>query len=201
MTAGIASLLKLTIVIYHAETVAPPELLRAEATASAILRQAGISTAWRPATSLDLALAPDEIAVHLLSVHPSTLATRTNGYAVLTAEQSYAGISYPAVQAAAASLDSDEAIVLGAVIAHELGHILLGSRDHATSGVMVTRLHEREIQAAARGELQFLRSQAHRMQIEAAHRVAATKNVIEDLHEPDARISRPSGCRYTFRPE
>jgi len=201
MTAGIASLLKLTIVIYHAETVAPPELLRADATASAILRQAGISTAWRSATSQDLTLAPDQIAVHLLSVHPSTLAMRTSGYAVLTAEQSYAGISCPAVHAAAVSLDSDEAIVLGAVIAHELGHILLGSRDHATSGVMVTRLREREIQAAASGELQFLRSQAHRMRAEVARRIAAGKNVIEDLHDPHARTLRSPGGRYTFRPE
>jgi hypothetical protein len=129
------------------------------------------------------------------------LTRQTNGYTMLAIDQSYAGISCPAVHDAAVSLESDAAIVLGAVMAHELGHILLGSRDHATSGVMVTRLGAHEIREAASGELQFLRSQAHRMRAEAARRVAAGKNVIEDLHDPHTRTLRSPGGRYTFRPE
>jgi hypothetical protein len=201
MPCGFATLLKLTIVIYHADAVAPPELLRAEAVASAILRQAGIVTAWRPAVAADLSPAPDEIAVHLLTAHPTTLSGKTNGYAVLAGDRSYAGISCPAVRKSALTLETDQSTVLGAVIAHELGHILLGTRDHATSGVMVTRLGAREIQAAAHGELQFLRTQARRMQIEAARRSAAARNVIESLHDAQVRTLRPSGCRYTFGAE
>jgi hypothetical protein len=201
MPCGFATLLKLTIVIYHADAVAPPELLRAEAVASAILRQAGIVTAWRPAVAGDLVPAPDEIAVHLLTAHPTTLSGKTNGYAVLAGDHSYAGISCPAVRESAKSLESDQSTVLGAVIAHELGHILLGTRDHATSGVMVTRLGAREIQAAAHGELQFLRTQARRMQMEAARRSAAARNVIESLHDAQVRTFRPFGCRYTFGAE
>src|SRR4051812_32575655 len=106
MPCGFASILKLTIVIYHADAVAPTDLHRAETIASDILRQAGIMTTWRPATASDLTPAPDEIPVHLLSIRPATLNTDTTGYAVLAGDHSYAGISFPAVRASAGSLRS-----------------------------------------------------------------------------------------------
>jgi hypothetical protein len=87
-------------------------------------------------------------------------------------DASYAGVSCPAVRASAASLETEEPTVLGAVIAHELGHILLRTRGHATSGVMVVRLGAREIQEAQRGELQFLRSEAHRIRAETLRRTS-----------------------------
>jgi hypothetical protein len=192
---------KLSIVIYHAEAVPAAELLRAEIVAHSILRQAGIETRWRPATAGDVAPGPDEIAVHLLSVHPSNLAPEISGYALLMSDGSYAGISCPAVRASAATLESDSATLLGAVMAHELGHILLRTRDHSTSGVMVRHLGSRQIHDAARGELQFLRSEARRMRAEAARRGAASKNVIEELHDAHVRNIGPAGHRHAIRTE
>jgi hypothetical protein len=181
---------RLTIVVYHADALPPAQLIRAETVAGTILRQAGVETTWRIAGAGDLFPAPNEIPVHLLSLHPSNLDRETSGYAILMGDGSYAGVSCPAVQASAASLESDDAILLGAVMAHEIGHILLRTRDHATSGVMVTRFGRREMREAARGELQFLRSQAHRVRAEAARRSAASKNVIEELHDAQARTPR-----------
>jgi Zn-dependent protease with chaperone function len=174
MHSGIVCLLKITIVIYHADAVPPAELQRAETLATAIFRQAGIETAWRTATRDDLAPRPPEIPLHLLPVHPITLTHETSGYAVLMGNASYAGVSCPAVRASAASLEAEPSTVMGAVIAHELGHILLGTRDHATSGVMVTHLGAREIHEAQRGELQFLRSEARRIRAEVLRRAPAT---------------------------
>jgi hypothetical protein len=192
---------KLSIVIYNVEAVPPAELERAQAIAGRILRQAGIETAWRLAGSRDLSPAPYEIPVHLLSVHPPSLTPETSGYAILMGDSSYAGISYPAVRASAVAMESDQSVLLGAVIAHELGHVLLGGRDHSTSGVMVARLGRREMEAAARGELQFLRSQAHRIRTEAARRSAASKNVIEELHDPHAYDARFPDRRHPSRAE
>jgi hypothetical protein len=192
---------KLAIVIYHATAVPPAELLRAETVAGAILRQAGIETIWRTAGAADLSPAPSEIPVHLLSVHPSNLDRETSGYAILMGDGSYAGVSWPAVHAAAATLESDDAILLGAVIAHEIGHILLRTRDHSTSGVMVIRFGPREMREAARGELQFLRSQAQRIRAEAARRRAASKNVIEELHDAQAFSHRANVRGLTRRAE
>jgi hypothetical protein len=188
---------KIAIVIYHADAVPAAELGRAEAVAGAILRQAGIEVVWRPAIAGDIAPQPYEIPVHLLALHPSNLARETSGYAMLMGNNSYAGISWPAVQTSAAALEADEATLMGAVMAHELGHILLKSRDHATNGVMIQKIGRAELRAAARGELQFLRSQAQRIRAEAARRRAASKNVIEDLHDAQARSSRPFDDRLS----
>jgi hypothetical protein len=173
MYIGIAQLLKLTIVIYHADAVPSAKLLRAEAIAGAIFQQAGIETVWRTATPQDLNPRLNEIALHLLPTHPASLTHETSGYAILMGDASYAGVSWTAVRATAAALEADESVVLGAVMAHELGHILLRTRSHATNGIMVTRLAAREIQAAGRGELQFLRSEANRIRAEAQRRISA----------------------------
>ena len=187
---------KLSILIYRAETVAPADLHRAEALAAAILRRAGIETSWRAATPDDLAPRPDEIPVHLLSAKPSNWSRDANGYAILLGDASYAGIFCPAVRASAAALDAPEPTVLAGVIAHELGHILLRSRDHTTNGVMVAHLGWQEIQSAQRGELQFLRAQAHRMRAEALRRTrisqpaASSTGRVADPRPPKGTINR-----------
>ena len=162
----------ITIVVHQPETVPATELARAETIAGGILRRAGIRAVWRNAGPGDLTAAPDEIPLHMLPIHPRTLAAEANGYAILMGAHSYAGVSYPAVLRAARSLGSDQSVVLAAVMAHELGHILLGTSTHATNGVMVMRFGPHEIQAAARGELQFLRVEAQRMCAEIVRRTS-----------------------------
>jgi hypothetical protein len=46
-------------------------------------------------------------------------------------------------------------VVLGHVMAHELGHLLLGENSHAEGGVMQARYGIREWQRAARGQMYF----------------------------------------------
>jgi hypothetical protein len=165
-------LLKLTVVIYNSETIPPADLARGEAVAGEIFRQAGIEMQWRSATSADLFPVAHEIPLHFLAVHPPNLARDSSGFATLMAEGSYAGVSYPAVKRTAAALQTDESIVLGAVIAHELGHILLRSKSHSANGIMVMRFGPHEIRAARRGELLFLQPEARRIRAEAARRTA-----------------------------
>ena len=166
-------LTRLTVVIHNPEAVPAALLSRAQAFAAHILHQAGIETEWRIAGPGDAAPRPDEIPLHLLSTRPATLRHDANGYAILSGDRSYAGVSWPAVQAAAGALDAHEATLLGAVMAHELGHILLASGRHAANGIMVTRFGVREAQAAGRGELGFLKDEVRRMQAEAERRCAA----------------------------
>jgi hypothetical protein len=186
---------KLSILVFHADAVPAAELHRAELVASAILRQAGVETRWRTAGAGDISPGPDELPVHLLPVHPTTLNLETTGYAILMGDSSYVGVPCPAVRVSAASMEIDDATLLGAVMAHELGHILLNTRDHSTNGIMVRRLRRREMAAAVRGELQFLRSEARRIRAEAVRRSAASKNVIEEQHDAHvchARFDRRS---------
>ncbi len=76
-------------------------------------------------------------------------------------------ISFPAVEAAAAGLQSDPAELLGAAIAHEVGHLLLGPA-HTTSGVMTAHFRSHEVAMVGRGELLFDSAQAARLREKAS---------------------------------
>jgi hypothetical protein len=173
--AVVFGLLRITVVIYNSEAVPERELLAGETVAGQILRQAGVEVVWRQATHADTSPDPLEIPLHLLSTHPPNLGPAVSGFAILMPEGSYAGISYPAVKRTAHTLQTDDPTILGAVMAHELGHVLLGTRDHSSNGLMVMRFGPREIAAAHHGELLFYRSEARRIRAEVARRATISR--------------------------
>jgi hypothetical protein len=168
--AAVLAAARITVVIFNADAVPERDLARSEAVAGRILRHAGVDVRWRRATSADTETRPAEIPLHLLATRPPNLGGDTSGFAHLMPEGSYAGVSYPAVQRSAHELESDDPTFLGAVIAHELGHILLGTGEHSATGVMVARFGWHEIGAAHRGELLFLPPEARRIRAGAARR-------------------------------
>ena len=52
-------------------------------------------------------------------------------------------------------------------VAHEIGHILLGSKAHTRGGIMSSRFERAEMRMAASGELRFSPEQAQRMRANA----------------------------------
>jgi hypothetical protein len=53
--------------------------------------------------------------------------------------------------------------ILGSVIAHELGHLLLGTNSHSRTGLMRARWSREELLAADLGELNFSKSECERI--------------------------------------
>jgi hypothetical protein len=55
--------------------------------------------------------------------------------------------------------------ILGAAVAHEIGHLYLGTNDqaHSRTGVMCGFWSEREVEQASIGELSFSREQGARI--------------------------------------
>ena len=51
----------------------------------------------------------------------------------------------------------DGAVLLGHMMAHELGHLLLGDGSHAASGIMTARFKARHLQSAGQGRAPVLR--------------------------------------------
>ena len=121
----------------------------AQQVATTILQTAGIQPLWT-------ACVPHARCLHLqvlnkiISMHADTAGYTVAGYAV---------VSYPEAEVVAAACDESTAVVLGAAMAHELGHLLLPSPSHTASGVMSPRLTCRELKQAARGELHFTAEQ------------------------------------------
>jgi hypothetical protein len=62
---------------------------------------------------------------------------------------------------------ADSAIIIGHVVAHELGHLLLGDHQHTPSGLMSTKWQYGHIIEAAQGFLQFHPTDAKRIHSEA----------------------------------
>jgi hypothetical protein len=55
-------------------------------------------------------------------------------------------------------------VILGCVIAHEIGHLLLGSNSHSSSGIMRSRWEPKQIRQALTGTLLFTPEQAKLIQ-------------------------------------
>ena len=61
--------------------------------------------------------------------------------------------------------------ILGCVIAHELGHLLLGSNSHSSAGIMQSPWGEKQVREALNGTLLFTAEQAKRMRAETRTRM------------------------------
>jgi len=157
----------ITVRVLNPAGIPPETLLRAEQIAAAIFDQAGVGIAWRPCPPCGEDLTPNERWLHLLIRQAPHQHSDAMGFAVLMKEHegaaNYGGVFWQAVEQAADSLNADEASLLGATMAHELGHILLRSRAHAWTGVMCPRIQQAEARMAASGELRFTLKQAERI--------------------------------------
>jgi hypothetical protein len=71
--------------------------------------------------------------------------------------------------------------ILGSVIAHEMGHLLLGSNAHAISGIMRPHWESGELHRIAMGTLLFLPEESKRMRA----RIATSKAFLVSKDRPD----------------
>src|SRR5690349_822649 len=117
--------------------ISPTVLRRTENEASRIFGNAGVEVQWvncqkrGESENCHHSLRPDEFMLHI--VHHGT--TRTDlvfGEAFIGEDGTgkYADVFFDRIQAACAPPELDTAQLLGAVVAHEVGHLLLGSSAH-----------------------------------------------------------------------
>jgi hypothetical protein len=153
----------------------PGEIAEAEAVASADFSKIGIPVEWQNAADVD-PNTPDsaDVVINLVAVKPGLMGGRGNevGMAAIpetgrasrlcwvfrpTLETIVDDLLYLATNRNRPLLAR---LVLGHVIAHEIGHILLGSREHSGSGLMTLGWGLRKLQLASTGRLGFLPAQA-----------------------------------------
>jgi hypothetical protein len=144
-----APYLPLTVVAIHLAVASgiPPKILNAaQERAAHMLASAHIKPLWTDRADFHL---------QIVATEPHGLATDAAGFAVLIPDEpGYAAVSWPAIMRGVSQMEVDPAVLLGAVIAHELGHLLFGP-SHTHSGVMSPRLGPSQMKLASRGELRF----------------------------------------------
>jgi len=168
---GYAQTAQLNVSVYNDAGVEQPMLNKAESVAGTVLARAGIDVEWENCSSRHLsANACDHPDRQLsLRITPNTIHSMEAsvfGVAFLSAEGKgrYADVFY----SRALQLHDDNRVglpeVLGCVMAHELGHLLLGSNAHSAIGIMQKQWRSGELKQLQRGALLFTTEQAKRMQ-------------------------------------
>jgi hypothetical protein len=159
----------------------PAMLAGAEREAGRILGKAGLQTVWLdcPAghssvDSLDPCRKPLEATDIVLRVLSQSTQNKFQdtlfGFAVVPVLASVY-YDYAAHLARSDNAEFEIPIILGCVIAHEVGHLLLGSNSHSGSGIMQGQWERGQIRKAMTGTLQFTPEQAKLIQAETQSRM------------------------------
>lgn len=160
----------------------PAILGGAEREAARILGKAGLRTVWLdcPATGHSTAVSQDpcqeslEVSDIVLRVLSEPIRNRFQdtvfGFAVVPAVASVY-YDYALRRAKSDDAEFEVPIILGCVIAHEVGHLLLGSNSHSGSGIMQRRWERKEMRHAMTGTLLFTHEQAKLIQAETSTRM------------------------------
>lgn len=140
ITALVVANLQLVVRIYDSVGVSPVELDRARASVGAILASAGIDSIWRPchASSCTGPVKPHEVALRVVRSTPGS-AKDSLGFSVIDVSQgtgSLGTIYEDRIRALAAQGDVYEGELLGRAMAHEIGHMLIGTNGHSRLGLM-----------------------------------------------------------------
>jgi len=139
----------------------PAESLnRARDDAARVFRLSGIALVWVNAETCQAGCLTVRIVTrpvsaksrnqHILGVAPRTKEVRGR----------ILWIFYPRIKAHSAELGMDASQLLGHVIAHEMGHLLLPSGTHSAAGLMRPIWDLAQVQAAGQGVLTFTPDQA-----------------------------------------
>jgi len=154
------------------------ELSRAERIAGSIFHDAGVEMIWlvSPLDGMHLEskydIRPGDIFLTILRrAAPGTFSAHELGFAIPCPEpkigcQAY--ISYPLVRDLARNGDVSKSEVLGAAMAHEMGHMLLGA-GHSCMGIMKPHWIEHDLSDVAWHQLNFTPDEAKHLRTAAQH--------------------------------
>jgi hypothetical protein len=172
--------LTITVRVYN-YTQAPPTILaRAEREAGRIFGEAGLKVLWLdctpgystpiPQDPCQEAIETADIRLRILLAPVRNMQDSVFGFAIAPA---LASVYYESALGFAKydQAEFEAPIVLGCAIAHEIGHLLLGSNRHSVSGIMRARWDRRDIREELQGAMLFTPQQARLMQAEMRRRI------------------------------
>ncbi len=202
LTAVLASALwageakaKITVMVYNYAAVSPDVLTRADREAGRIYEHAGIAIEW-----LDCPLSPEAVALSpgcgvqtgpaklALRLLPQALASRlaykkhAHGFAMMPTDGSFAkfaNVFTDETYQLAEQFDRhsgtnlESGALLGVVVAHELGHLLLGADSHSEIGIMRAKWYRKDLELIAQHTIAFTPAEVERIRANVETRMAA----------------------------
>jgi hypothetical protein len=154
-----------TVSVYNDARVPALVLESAERRAGSIFAHSSLDVAWLDCTHPgdDIAVAcnrmdaPGHLALRVISHALSPMRDVVFGVSFLSSSGAgkYADVFWDRAEDLHAASDLDLGGILGSVMAHEIGHLLLGSNAHAVSGIMRARWEGEELRRIVMGTLLF----------------------------------------------
>jgi hypothetical protein len=177
--AGAAAVIldSLVIRVYDSTGIMPPERARAISRADSILSRADIDIEWiecpapkagRISPSCSTPPAPGELVVRLVNAPSGEQSARRQalGYSLIdmaTGTGTMATLFLDRITRLANGARFERATVLGRALAHEVGHLILGSNEHSATGIMRENWTAADLVNSTAREWQFLPSQGQQM--------------------------------------
>jgi len=162
---------QVAVLVIDSAGILPSVLRQGEAEAARVFSMAGIEIDWAncpKASDVQHACPPaassKQFVLHIVS-DGKTSTDSVFGEAFLGEDGSgkYCDVFYSRIQSARRDAGANVAEILGAVAAHELGHLLLGSRAHSHTGIMEPVWERESLRQIGMGTLLFTPDQAVRM--------------------------------------
>ena len=158
------------VLVYNSAKVPDGIVVQAGREAVRIFRAAGVQLAWMNCTgkgqSAGCVVQPQgaELILHIIPKGKvSTDSVYGEAFLAEDGEGKYADVFYDRVGQANRDFGVNVPLLLGAVSAHEIGHLLLGLRAHSWTGIMAPVWRKESFQELQMGQLFFTRGQGVQM--------------------------------------
>jgi hypothetical protein len=188
---------QITVRIYDYAQVPRRILEGAKREATSVLRKTGIETVWLDCyvnghenPACDRFLVATELVIRILRPPKATRAAlrhNTCGIAVLPKNGgggTHATVFYDGLEEVAKGQRRRQRLILGHTLAHEMGHLLLGSTHHSRQGIMRAVLSSNDWHLAGMGWLVFTPRQARLLRAQVGARVTEQETAARSEAEP-----------------
>jgi len=182
--------LRITVRVYNFAPISERDLSSARQVAVGILSKAGVRSDWQFCTAVEgqlpeacnAPLRPDDVAlriVHRPKLRKGALGCTECGAAIedSSGRGIYATLVYECLELLPKTGDLLPSFILGTLMAHEIGHLLLTGEDHSPQGIMRPQMRDKDWRLAAVGALVFTPDQAGRIRGEVIRRTGSETTV------------------------
>lgn len=194
MLAHAALALSLAVRVYNAYGVAPATLASARESAERIMTSAGVHITWVQCPC-DETVGGAELVLRVTSAPPSSTAGELGFSYVDTVQKSgtLGTIFADRVQWLARVADVSDADLLGRAMAHEIAHLLFGTRDHTPVGLMRATWTSGELASNRPMDWQFSSRDSARLRQALVRRLRAKPTpasvIAAGVHGPPPSVS------------
>jgi hypothetical protein len=161
---------QVAVSVYNYAQVPADIVTRGEKRASQIFSRAGFGVIWLNCVPGGEVRCGNMGGARLLILRIVPRSPRTHGDMVLgdallasDGTGQYGDVFWKKVQEVLETTSVDPEAILGSVMAHEIGHLLLGSKAHALDGIMEARWEAAEFRRINLGTLGFMPDQGRRI--------------------------------------